>query len=109
MNKESIKRKLKELLRGTYKVYIVQTKVSSSGMSRRLQLYVYKDGYMNCITWDVAELRDYSVNQDGILVSGCGMDMHFATADAITSCLWGKRKPKSLRGNGGTCLDWQSL
>jgi hypothetical protein len=60
----------------------VQT-VSRSGMSRRIRFYAaYIDGRTNepgiaDITWAIARIGDYGMNDSGLRVDGCGMDMCF--------------------------------
>ncbi len=49
--------------------------VSSSGMSRRIEFYA--DGY-NRIGYSLAVLGNYSYNDKGLRVDGCGMDMIFS-------------------------------
>ena len=47
-------------------------------------------------------------NENGELVTGCGMDMTFWLADRITYEL-GYKNRKHLHGNGGSCLAWRTL
>lgn len=87
--------------------------VSKSGMSRRMQVFTVdkKTGLLFRHTYAVAKLLGYTYNDndDTITVKGTGMDMRFWLADRITHELWGDKKPKSLKGNGGACLDWQTI
>lgn len=101
---------LKTIIKPTTKIFVVQNSVSSSGMSRRLDLYVYnqKSNSLQCITGYAGDLMEWSYNNKGLLVKGCGMDMHFHTVDVLTSYPF-PRGSKNFKGNGGSCLDWQSL
>ena len=87
------------------KLIIIIKSVSYSGMSRRMQVVL--NGYN--ITYLIADLCYLSINDNGLQIKGCGMDMTFWLANYITSFLWGKNKPKHLRGNGGTCLPWLAV
>jgi hypothetical protein len=93
-------------------ILIFVTSVSRSGMSRRMKV-LHKD---QDITYLVAKLIDNSVNDKGISVGGCGMDMTFWLADVFSYYLFetdenGKRKkkPKTYKGNGGSCINWKSF
>ncbi len=92
------------------KIYIVQNHVSKSGMTRRLAIYAKARGEHLCnITDLVGELLGWHVNDNGLKVVGCGMDMHFHTASCLSRALFDKRRVKTFKGNGGSCLDWQTL
>lgn len=91
------------------KIIIQITSVARSGMSRRMKVYTED---MNEITYFVARAIDCSRNDMGILITGCGMDMTFWLANALTYALYGKDKPEELKGNGGGscgCIDWKSI
>lgn len=85
------------------KLLIVIKSVSNSGMARRMRVIVGKD--FNDISYWIADLCDLSINEKGLLVQGCGMDMTFWLADYITAKLWLDKKPKNLYG----CLAWTSF
>ena len=89
-------------------IYINITKVSRSGMSRRMKVYTLN---MREITEEVGTLVNCSTNENGILVTGCGMDMTFWLSDHLTFALWGTKKQtiKTFKGNGGSCLNWKCL
>lgn len=104
---------LKSIIKPTTKIFVVQQSVSSSGMSRQLDLYVYDHRYkrMQRITYDVARVLEWSMRNDCLIVTGCGMDMHFHTVYTLSGVLF-PRGSKRFTGNGGGgvgCLDWQSL
>jgi len=102
---------LDKSLRDKKKIVIVITKVAKSGMSRRMKVYTSHEDGLSHITWHVGAVCGLSMNDDGLLVTGCGMDMAFWLANHLTYCLWGdKAKDMELKGNGGSgCLDWQCL
>jgi hypothetical protein len=112
--KERIKLEAKNALLNDCKIkpsgmiFINITSVSRSGMSRRMRVYTLD---MRDITEEVGVLVDCGVNDKGISVTGCGMDMTFWLADHLTFALWGakKRTMKTFKGNGGSCLDWKCL
>lgn len=73
-------------------VYVNITSVSRSGMSRRMRVYVYMpstnssshpDGYLANITRTVGKVYRAHVNDNGVRVDGCGMDMRFHLCDYI--------------------------
>ena len=68
-----------------------------------------KKNLLRDISYMIADLCDLSINDKGLKISGCGMDMTFWLADYITYCLWGKDKPEGLKGNGGGCLQWTAI
>ena len=94
--------------------------VSQSGMSRRMRVY---SGGFNDITYLIAELCDLSMNDKGLLITGCGMDMTFWLANHITFNLWPYKyndnnqvfeniqAPEWANGNGSgsACLRWRVL
>lgn len=96
---------LESYIKPSSKLLIVIKSVSASGMSRRMQVLV---DYCN-ISRLVADLCGLTMNEKGIRVDGCGMDMTFWLADCITNALYGQDKPKELTGNGGSCLAWSSV
>ena len=78
-----------KLIKPSTQLGIVITKVSKDGMSRRMKVLIadeYKK-FVN-ITYLIAELCDLPVNEKGVEVTGCGMDMTFWLANYITSNLW---------------------
>jgi hypothetical protein len=77
---------LRKLLMPGDTVTTIVRSVASSGMSRRITLLVARDNEVRDITWDVARAFGESVKQRGqyvqdagLWVAGCGMDMCFAT------------------------------
>ncbi len=69
-------------------IYAKVTKVSASGMSRRVQLFaIYKGKGITDITFWAAKALEWGYKagyNGGILVSGCGMDMMFHTVYSLS-------------------------
>ena len=110
MNKKELsqvkaKKYLETIIKENTELIIVIESVSNNGMSRRMK--VIANGYN--ITYLIADLCDLSMNDNGLLVKGCGMDMTFWLANSITTNLYGRNKPKWLTGNGGNCLEWLAV
>ena len=103
---EESKKELRHYIKPSGKINIFITSVSRSGMSRRMK--VYNKDMTAHLTYHVARACDMSENDNGLSVGGCGMDMAFWLADHITYCL-GYSKKKTLKGNGGTCIDWKCI
>jgi hypothetical protein len=74
---------LKPLLFDGRKVFCNVTRVSSSGMSRCIQFYVIEGDDLHRITHLIAGAGDYPMTDEGLRVSGCGMDMRFAVLDSV--------------------------
>lgn len=79
-------------------IQVIQRSVSSSGMMRRLSLFVVKNNHLIDITRDVALVTGFTFDRDywALKVGGCGMDMHFHTVYTLSRCLW----PKGYRCTG---------
>ncbi len=69
-------------------VYAKVTKVSASGMSRRVQLFIILAGQdIRDISYFAAKALGWSYKEGynmGISVGGCGMDMLFHTVDSLS-------------------------
>lgn len=63
-------------------------RVSKSGMSRHVRLYIIDGEYIRDISYLSAKALDWKYSGDsyneGIIVSGCGMDMLFHTVDCLS-------------------------
>lgn len=101
---------LKKFLQPGDTVYGIVKSVSRSGMSRRIKFYtiskperadektrlVFLTGYM-------AHVLGYKMGDDGCInVSGCGMDMVFATVYNLGRTLWPKGDGKYTRYRNGS-------
>lgn len=80
---EQCREELKQFIFDGQKVYCNVTKVSSSGMSRTIHFYVIKGHDLMRITHLIAGAADYTLTDDGLRVSGCGIDMRFAVLDSV--------------------------
>ncbi len=109
---EAIK-ELKLFIKPTSTLIIVIKSVSRSGMARKMKVFTVdkKTGRLLHHTYYIADLLGYTYNQDDtITISGCGMDMAFWLADTITHYMYPKKSQrKNMIGNGGTCLNWQTI
>ena len=69
-------------------VYAKVNKVSASGMSRNIGLYlVRKDGSINDISYHASKALEWGYKDGyngGVRVSGCGMDMLFHTVYTLS-------------------------
>ena len=84
-----IKKEMQSVLRTIKagKIYADIKSVSRSGMSRRIAFYRVKNGRIERITSEIAWLGGYltpgkhdgDITDNGLRVSGCGMDMIFNT------------------------------
>lgn len=102
---------LRQYIKPSSKLIIVITKVSQSGMCRRMKVFTVnkKSGGLLNWTWAVSKACNLSMNDDGLRVGGCGMDMAFWLADHITYYLFKNKNKMKFKGNGGSCLDWQAI
>lgn len=80
--KYAIKR-MRELLAGVDTVYGIVRKVSASGMSRNIDLYIIKDNRMVYLTGWASIVLGYKRMDRGMVVRGCGMDMVFACVSSL--------------------------
>lgn len=63
------------------KVYCNITKVSQSGMTRKMRFYAIskKDGELRNVTYLISGIADYGMDKNhDLIVGGCGMDMIFS-------------------------------
>jgi hypothetical protein len=79
---------LKEVVKPGDTLYTILRHVSKSGMSRRIS--VYSEG-MRMLDSLVSEVTGYKFASkgDGLVVSGCGMDMGFHLVYNVSSALYG--------------------
>lgn len=81
--------RLLELLKHGDTVYTVMRHVSSSGMSRRIDVYTIKDNRPQYLSGYVATLTGWKLHdKGGIVVGGCGMDMGFHLVYTLSSILF---------------------
>lgn len=66
------------------KVYGIIRKVSASGMSRNIDLYIICNNEMVYLTGSAAKILGWKLAKDrGMVVSGCGTDMVFRAVSAL--------------------------
>ena len=69
-------------------IYAKVVRVSASGMSRHIRLYFLKDGEIVDISYWSAKALEWRYKGDGynegIIVSGCGMDMMLHTVCSLS-------------------------
>lgn len=101
---ENAVKKLREYCTPGTKVYTALKKVSSSGMSRHISLYVATldagKPAIQDITYLVARALDYRRDEKdgGLIVGGCGMDMGYHLVNSLSYCLHGMES----KGKGQT-------
>lgn len=88
----------KELIDGEYQVYSVLRHVSQSGMSRRISFYTIVENKPRYLDWYISKILDYKIGKnEGLIVSGCGMDMGFHVVYNLSSVLF--EQPYLLNNN----------
>ena len=84
---------LRKMLKPGDTVYTITRHVSASGMRRRISCFVANTKKeITCIDWyiDKAELYKRHKREEGLVVGGCGMDMHFKVVYDLSSVLFPK-------------------
>lgn len=80
---------LREILKHGDTVYTVLRHVSSSGMSRRIDVYTMKDNRPRYLSGYAASAIGWKLHDNGgIVVGGCGMDMGFHLVYTLSSILF---------------------
>ena len=92
----SITNELRDSLSKAYKeggkpvVYCVIRKVAASGMSREIGFFVFTKTGPHWLNYYISELLGLRRGKnDGLVVSGAGMDMGFHVVSAVSSKLFG--------------------
>lgn len=67
--------------------HVNTTKVSASGMTRHMNVYVMRKGVLCNITSLVSDVTGWTQTHDGVKVGGCGMDMTFHLVDRFMSSI----------------------
>ena len=88
-------RKLREWLKPGDTIHTILRHVSRSGMSRRIDLYVMRDGNLQFLSYLAATAMDdrWDADKGGIIVGGCGMDMGFSLVYNLGYTLFPKGVP----------------
>ena len=90
---------LRKILQPGQTVYTILRHVSASGMSRRISLTTIHDGELRRLDNLVADLLDYRQHKhEGLIVTGCGMDMGFGLVYNLGAALWPDGTPDSTGG-----------
>ena len=76
---ENARKNLKELLKPGDTVYTILRHVSRSGMSRSISMFVVKKNEHIDVTYWASRVLEDRIDQrnNGIVTTGCGMDMGF--------------------------------
>lgn len=99
---------LREILKPGQTVYSVLRHVSASGMSRRISFMIpVADGSIQNLDYFIGLACDYKQSDNqGLIVSGCGMDMGFAVVYRIGRIVWPDGTPEPHgRRNGAPDSD----
>ena len=98
---EAIER-LKGMLDIGNTIYTVLRHVSSSGMTRYIDLYVIKDNRPLRITWSAATALGwaYDRKREALKVTGCGMDMGFHAVYTLSRVIYSGK----VEGDSGYSL-----
>jgi len=94
-NKAESAADLRKLLKPGDVVKTILRNVSRSGMSRRISMVIARGDEVEDITWDAARVMEDSVKQGGkyvqdagMVVGGCGMDMGFHIVYSLSRILF---------------------
>jgi hypothetical protein len=68
-------------------LYTCLKSASTSGMSRRVGVYAVIDGRIVSLTYHVSKALGLPLNDNGVLIKGCGMDMGFWLSQQLSTVL----------------------
>ena len=88
------KKSLLNLLSDGDTVYTILRHVSASGMSRRIDLYTFKENKPVYLSGYYAMMQGEEPPTDGYKVGGCGMDMGFHLVYTLSSLLFDRESGK---------------
>jgi hypothetical protein len=86
---EHAKQSILNILKDGDTVYTILRHVSASGMSRRIDLYTFRDNKPVYLSGYYAMMQGEEPPRDGYKVGGCGMDMGFHLVYCLSSKLYG--------------------
>jgi len=88
--------KLRDMLRPGDMIYTTTRKVSRSGMSRDIDLYVIQDNAPRWLSWLTARAvgLPFDRKTEAVKVGGCGMDMGFHLVYTLGAVLWPDGTPE---------------
>jgi hypothetical protein len=90
---------LREHLRPGDTLHTLLTHVSRSGMQRRIKVKQLKDSEILDFSFHVSKVLNWSMDERGIKVNGCGMDMGFQLIYSLSCQLY----PKGFGCVGENC------
>lgn len=67
--------------------YTHVTHVSKSGMSRRIKVHAVVNGELESLTWAIARVTESPMDDRGVRIDGCGMNMCSALVDNALHCV----------------------
>jgi len=86
---EKSKERLKELLnKARYTIYTNVGYVSRNGMNRHINCFVIIENEPLVINWDIARVLGLPLKNDGVSISGCGMDIGFNSVYILGQILY---------------------
>jgi hypothetical protein len=89
LNEKQSKTRLKKLIKRGDNITTLIRNVSTSGMSREIIVLIARGKEVKNISYDVSQLLDWKRgNNEGVIVSGCGMDMAFHLVYSLGSMLF---------------------
>lgn len=102
LRKEQSRKTLLTMLKPGQTVFTVCRSVSSSGMSRRISLYIVHDGDMRCLDHAAADVTGYKNSEKGgLTLTGCGTDMGFHLVETLGRVLWPDGTPEPHGARNG--------
>ena len=98
--------KLRAILKPGDTLYTVLRHVSSSGMSRDIDVYLLRDNDREWLSYMVAKATGHRFNErkEAITVGGCGMDMGFSIVYDLSRTLYGNVYKCEACGYEGPCF-----
>lgn len=106
MEKQEAIERLHKLLKPGDTIYTITRHVSRSGMMRRISAFVVKDNKIEDLDWLIAQtgLFKRHSKEEGLIIGGCGMDMHFHLVYELGRILYpqGFKQFKEYGRNGDT-------
>ena len=96
MGKELYREQCKQMLLESIPIgstiYTLVTKVAASGMSRHIRVLYVRKGEIWDLSFFAARVLDWSESDQGVRVSGCGMDMGFHLVSSLSHALFWNEK-----------------
>ncbi len=103
---------LLKMLKPGDSIYTITRHVSRSGMMRRISVYAIKNNKPIGLDWYIKRLGLFNLDKtdDGIVVNGCGMDMHFHVVHTLGRALFPKgfKLVKGMHGRNGDKSGYES-